>query len=51
MRLDEPALDWCSLAAGLGVPACAVETADDLVTALRASFADAGPALIEARLS
>jgi acetolactate synthase-1/2/3 large subunit len=51
MRLDEPALDWCALASGLGVPACAVETADDLVTELRRSFSEPGPALVEARLS
>jgi acetolactate synthase-1/2/3 large subunit len=51
MRLDDPAFDWCSLASGLGVPARAVETADDLVTELRRSFAEPGPALVEARLS
>jgi acetolactate synthase-1/2/3 large subunit len=46
--LAEPALDFVSLARGLGVPASRVETADDLVTALGRSLAGDGPSLIEA---
>jgi len=48
LSLDNPRLDWCALAAGMGVPA---ERADS-VAAFRAAFARAmtapGPMLIEA---
>ena len=50
LSLDHPRLDWCALAAGMGVPAERV----DSVAAFRAAFAAAletrGPVLIEAML-
>lgn len=48
--LGHPDLDWVSLAKGMGVPARRVDTADTLADALRRSFAEPGPALIEALL-
>ena len=49
-NLSDPTLDWVALASGFGVPARRVETADSLVTALKAAFAEPGPHLIEASL-
>jgi acetolactate synthase-1/2/3 large subunit len=48
MRLDEPLLDWVRLAAGMGVPATRVDSADDFVVALRRGILEPGPFLIEA---
>ncbi|NNL68186.1 MAG: acetolactate synthase large subunit, partial [Myxococcales bacterium] len=48
--LSAPALDWVSLARGLGVPGVRVEDADALVQALERALAEPGPALIEALL-
>lgn len=48
MRLDGPALDWISIAAGMGVPATCVDTADEFVAALGRGIAEPGPFLIEA---
>lgn len=45
--LDEPAIDWVSLARGLGVPGTRVETAEALDTALGRALAAEGPSLIE----
>jgi acetolactate synthase-1/2/3 large subunit len=45
--LDKPALDWVSLAKGMGVRAVAVETAEALVQALEIALAEPGPHLIE----
>ena len=50
LDLTEPDLDFCDLARGMGVPARRVENAEDLVTALAAGFAEAGPTLIEVLL-
>jgi acetolactate synthase-1/2/3 large subunit len=50
LELDDPSLDLCALARGLGVPAVRVESADELVTALRRSYMTPGPAFIEAVL-
>jgi acetolactate synthase-1/2/3 large subunit len=46
--LTGPRLDFVALAAGMGVPAARVDTADDLVVALRRAFATPGPSLIDA---
>ncbi|KAJ8605228.1 hypothetical protein CTAYLR_000481 [Chrysophaeum taylorii] len=43
-------VDWVSIAKGYGIEAISVATAEDLKTALEASFARKGPYLIEARL-
>ncbi len=48
--LTEPAIDWVSLAKGMGVPGVRVETADDLVKELERALAEAGPQLVEAIL-
>jgi len=48
--LSHPALDWVSLARGLGVPGRRVETAEDFCNAFAAALAEPGPALIEALL-
>jgi acetolactate synthase I/II/III large subunit len=45
--LTQPAIDWVSLAKGLGVPGARVETAEDLTRELELALADAGPQLIE----
>jgi acetolactate synthase-1/2/3 large subunit len=50
LDLTDPDLDFCDLARGMGVPARRVENAEDLVTALAAGFAEAGPTLIEVLL-
>jgi acetolactate synthase-1/2/3 large subunit len=50
LDLSDPDLDFCALAGGMGVPAQRVETAEELVGALVAGFAEAGPTLIEVRL-
>ncbi len=49
-ELDGPAVDWVSLARGYGVEGRQVETADELATALRESFAEPGPRVVEALL-
>jgi acetolactate synthase I/II/III large subunit len=48
LSLDEPALDWAKLAAGMGVPARRAETAQAFTDAFRAAIAERGPFLIEA---
>jgi acetolactate synthase-1/2/3 large subunit len=50
LELDDPTIDLCSLANGLGVPSTRVTTAEDLVTALQRSYATSGPTFIEAVL-
>ena len=51
MEFGSPAIDWVSLARGLGVPAVSVATVEDLVTALERALAEPGPYLIDAVLS
>jgi acetolactate synthase-1/2/3 large subunit len=48
--LTQPAIDWVSLAKGMGVPGVRVETAEDLTRELGRALAEAGPQLIEAIL-
>ena len=48
--LTQPAIDWVSLAKGMGVPGVRVETAEDLVREFERALAEAGPQLIEAIL-
>jgi acetolactate synthase-1/2/3 large subunit len=48
LDLARPQLDFCSLARGMGVPACRPGDAGELVTELRRAFAEPGPHLIEA---
>lgn len=49
-EIDRPTLDFVALARGMGVPASRAETADDFAGKLAASFAEAGPHLIEATI-
>ncbi|MFZ5733170.1 MAG: acetolactate synthase large subunit [Pseudomonadota bacterium] len=49
LKIDNPALDFVSLAKGMGVPGRAVDTADDFNAALAAAIAHKGPYLIEVR--
>ena len=48
--IDRPTIDWIAMAKSMGVPAVAVETAEDFVKAMQNSAREPGPALIEVRL-
>jgi len=48
LSLDHPRLDWCALAAGMGVPAERVDDVAGFRAALARALAAHGPALIEA---
>lgn len=50
LDLDDPTLDLCGLASAQGVPSVRATTADELVEALRRSYATPGPMFIEAVL-
>ena len=50
MSLDDPPLDWVSLAKGLGIDAVATSDAADFAAALGRGLATPGPFLIEARI-
>jgi acetolactate synthase-1/2/3 large subunit len=47
LSLDNPAIDWVSLARGMGVDGVRVSTVDELVTAVKAGLAHKGPFLVE----
>lgn len=47
MDIDRPAVDFCALAASMGVPAQRVEKAGDVGAAAEAAWASGGPALLE----
>ena len=47
LSLDDPALDWVSLARGMGVEGVRVETTEALADRFRAALAAKGPFLIE----
>lgn len=49
--IDRPRIDWQAMAKSMGVPAVAVETAEDFTRAMIASVKEPGPQLIEVRLS
>lgn len=48
--LGNPSISWVDLARGFGVPGVRVETCSELIAALRRSFAESGPSLIEVAL-
>ena len=50
-NLDNPSLDWVSLAHGMGVSASRASTADQLVQQLEAALKMTGPYLISAELA
>ncbi|MET0675120.1 MAG: acetolactate synthase large subunit [Bradyrhizobium sp.] len=47
LKLDRPTLDFVAMAKGMGVPARAVDNADDFNKALAEAVAEPGPRLIE----
>ena len=49
--LSKPSIDWVPLSESMGVPARSVRTAEELSQALGESLAEAGPRLIEVRMS
>ena len=49
-ELSNPALDWCAIARGMGVPAARATDADGFAKELARALAEPGPALIEAIL-
>jgi acetolactate synthase-1/2/3 large subunit len=50
-QLGPPVLDWVAAARAFGVPGTSVASADALAEALRRSFAEPGPSLIETQLA
>ena len=48
LSVDQPALDWVSLAHGMGVPAQKTSTAGEFHAALETALAEPGPHLVEA---
>jgi acetolactate synthase-1/2/3 large subunit len=48
LELGDPAIDWVSLAKGLGVPAVRCTTAEEFETAFARAMGQRGPAFIEA---
>jgi acetolactate synthase-1/2/3 large subunit len=50
LSLDHPRLDWCAIAAGMGVPAERVDTTTAFRAAFERALATKGPVLIEAML-
>lgn len=50
LSLDHPRLDWCALAAGMGVPGTRVDSVAGFRTAFEHALAAKGPVLIEAML-
>lgn len=48
MDLDDPALDFVTLATGMGVPASSATTVEELHEQFRDAVATPGPHLIEA---
>ena len=50
LDLSAPVMDWTALAAGFGVPAVRVDTAEGFDAAFARAMAEPGPVLIEAVL-
>jgi acetolactate synthase-1/2/3 large subunit len=50
LKIDRPAIDFVSLAKGMGVPGRSVATVDDFVKALAEAVAEPGPRLIEVQM-
>jgi acetolactate synthase-1/2/3 large subunit len=48
--LANPAIDWVQISRGMGVPAVAVESCEDLAKELKKALAEPGPHLIEMNL-
>ena len=50
MALNRPDIDWVAISQGMGVPARAVDTAEELVIELARALAEPGPHLIQMNL-
>jgi acetolactate synthase-1/2/3 large subunit len=50
-KLSDPTIDWVALATGMGVTACAVDTAEDFTARLQDALLRAGPSLLEVRVA
>ena len=50
MTLNRPDIDWVGVSRGMGVPARAVDTAEELADAMTRALAEAGPNLIQVNL-
>jgi acetolactate synthase-1/2/3 large subunit len=50
LNLDDPALDWVGLAAGMGVKAQRAGTSEEFISSFRAALSQPGPFLIQADL-
>ncbi|BBD41121.1 truncated decarboxylase (plasmid) [Aminobacter sp. Y103A] len=50
LDLDNPELDWCLLARGMGVEAARVDTIEQFADIFSAALTRKGPFLIEARI-
>ncbi len=50
LNIDEPALDWVSMARGMGVEAARATTAEEFASLFKAALAKKGPFLIEAAI-
>jgi acetolactate synthase-1/2/3 large subunit len=48
LDLDDPAVDFTSLARGLGVPAARADTAEQFAEELARALATPGPSVVEA---
>jgi acetolactate synthase I/II/III large subunit len=48
LSLENPSLDWVSLAKGMGVPAVQATTSEEFIRAFRSGLSERGPFLIEA---
>ncbi|PLW67881.1 acetolactate synthase large subunit [Pseudohalioglobus lutimaris] len=51
LELDRPSIDWVKISEGMGVPAVAVETAEDFHREFEQAMAVKGPRLIEATIA
>jgi acetolactate synthase-1/2/3 large subunit len=47
MSLNNPPLDWVNISRGMGVPAAAVTTSEELINEFQAALKESGPHLIE----
>jgi acetolactate synthase-1/2/3 large subunit len=50
LDIDDPALDWCALAKGMGIEAARAETCEDFAEKIAYGLRQSGPFLIEAIL-
>ncbi|RLC09816.1 MAG: acetolactate synthase large subunit, partial [Deltaproteobacteria bacterium] len=50
MALNRPDIDWVAISQGMGVPARAVDTAEELAIELARALAEPGPHLIQMNL-